>query len=83
MVQQVVLEPNSASAGGVRIFRVKHAQYNTQHHQLVLHLRDGKMCVELLGEWKMTVSVAESLVAHSIAEAERIHSAEPLIVGVH
>lgn len=82
MVQQVVLEPNSASAGGVRIFRVKHAQYNTQSRQLVLHLRDGKMCVELLGEWTMTINSADSLVAHSLREAERIHAAEPLIVGV-
>jgi hypothetical protein len=80
MLLQVVLEPDSALAGGTRVFRVKDVQFDTSNGHCVLALRDGKMCLGLVGGWKITVGPCNAIVAHTLAQAEEIHSGEQKIL---
>jgi hypothetical protein len=77
------LIPLSTSAGGTRSFDVVRFDWNSATDQLTLVLRDGRMCVELVGAWRLEVSDLAGRPAHSIAEAERIHDGRQLVLMAH
>lgn len=64
-----------------RVFDVLDCQYETSTGNLTLHCRDGRICIQLVGHWNMTVFPAPMLKrAHSIDEAERIHDGKTTVV---
>ncbi len=79
---RLTLEPITAGAGGPRLFNVISFAYTKDNQQLVLVCRDGKMCIELVGAWRMHVAETRVL-AHSLAEAERVHDGSPLVLVSH
>lgn len=62
-----------------RVFNVIGFDYAKDTQQLLLVCRDGRMCLELLGAWRMSVAETRAL-AHSLAEAERIHDGSRLVL---
>jgi len=79
---RVTLVPAQASAGGPRIFQVVSFSYDVETRQLTLTLRDGRMCIELVGQWQMDVQPSR-VQPHAIAEAERIHDERALVIMAH
>lgn len=79
---RVQLIPAQASAGGPRVFHVVSFSYDVATHQLTLTLRDGRMCVELAGQWEMDVQPSQ-VAPQSLAEAERIHDERSLVLLAH
>ena len=77
---RVRLTPAVASAGGTRIFHVVRPEYDTETRQLVLVLRDGKLCLELLGQWQIDVTASDRR-PHSCDEAERIYHERALVLA--
>jgi len=79
---RVTVVPAQASGGGPRIFQVVSFSYDVVTRQLTLVLRDGRMCVELVGQWQLEAQVS-NVQPHSIAEAERIHDERSLVIMAH
>lgn len=75
---RVRLTPGTADAGGTRIFIVAGAEYDTTKNELTMICRDGKICIQLVGLWQM--SIRPSWVkAMSVDEVERIHDGRALV----
>ena len=76
---RVRLTPAQASAGKQRVFEVIRFEYDAETRHLTFDLRDGQMCVALVGQWQLEVEPSR-LQPHSIAEAERIHDERSLVL---
>lgn len=76
------LIPAQASAGGPRVFHVVSFTYDLATRQLTLTVRDGRMCVELAGQWHLDVQPSH-VAPYSLAEAERIHDERSLVLLAH
>lgn len=75
---RVRLTPGTADAGGTRIFQVRGADYDTTTGNLTLTCRDGKICIQLVGLWEM--SIRPSFVgAMSVDEVERVYEGRTLV----
>lgn len=79
---RVQLVPAQVAAGGPRTFQVVSFEYDVTTRQLTLALRDGRMCIELMGSWQMDVQPSR-VAPHSLAEAERIHDERSLVLMAH
>ncbi len=79
---RVTVEPQTTNAGGRRVFQALRATFTPNDRRLVLVLRDGSMCIELQGDWSLEVRDSQ-VMAHSIAEAERIHDGSSLVLMSH
>jgi hypothetical protein len=76
---RLTVTPAQRSAGGPRVFQVVSFDYDTETRHLTLTLRDGRMCLALVGQWGMDAQPSR-VAPHSIAEAERIHDERALVL---
>jgi hypothetical protein len=73
------LTPNTNGAGGTRIFHVMGYVHRLAKSELEMQLRDGRLCLQVTGDWEIEARHALGL-AHSCADAERIHDGHKLIM---
>jgi hypothetical protein len=83
MLTMLTLVPGSSAAGGPRGFCVR--GYDADLHDgsltVTMFLHDGKLCLQLTGEWQITSRPASGLLqAHTVEEAMATHSESPLLV---
>lgn len=76
---RIRLTPNSATAGGTRVFEVVSAHLDTANGQLTLTGRDGRVCLGLVGPWEYDVATSH-LAPMSIDEIERLHDGRSLVL---
>ncbi len=79
---RVTIEPLTANCGNPRDFNTLGFSYDLTTGHLEIQLRDGRMCLELKGAWKVGARQTQTI-AHSIAEAERIHDGSTLVLIAH
>lgn len=79
---RIQLVPAQTSAGGPRVFDAASFEYDVALRQLTMVFRDGRMCVELTGQWQMDVQPS-NVAPQSLAEAERVHDERMLVLIGH